>query len=74
MLESMRGRKIHPWASTTALFLNNIVEISYVSISQKQALVNANQYVCSLTLICPRRHPSVSLRCKGSNNFAIMQE
>ena len=42
----------HPWAPTTALFSNITFEISYVSRSQKQALVNAIKYVCNPTLEC----------------------
>ncbi len=35
-----------------------LFEVSQVSISQKQALVNAIKYVCSLTLLCHADTPA----------------
>jgi len=48
------------------LFSNNKLEISQVSISQKQALANAIKYVCKPTLKCradtQRRFASAKIR------------
>ena len=40
------------------LLLNITFESSYVSNDQKQALVNAIKYVCSLTLLCHADTPA----------------
>ena len=53
------------------LFSSFKFEVSQVPNGQKQALVNAIKYVCSLTLWHPCRHPSVSLRVQRYKKILI---
>ena len=48
------------------LFLNNKFEVSQVPNDQKQALVNAIKYVCSLTLMHHADTPAWVCECKGT--------
>ena len=52
-------------------FRRLLIEISQVSESQKQALVNAIQYVCNPTLAYLRRHPKREFALQSYNYFLI---
>ena len=58
-LHTLMKPHIHPWASTTYLFLNCTIEISEVSTRQKQALVNAK------SICLPFRKSGTFAPCAG---------
>ena len=71
-INGTHGRNnIHPWASTIALFSKYmVVEVSQVSDDQKQALVNAINYVRNPT---PQAEKALGagLRVQRYNKFGI---
>jgi len=64
---------VHPMGIYATCFWRLIIEVSQVPIDQKQALVNAIKYVCSLTLSCHADTPAWVCGCKITTFFWYIQ-